>query len=123
MNMEEPSIDDLSERIRQVRILRYVSLFEGATLAILLCVAVPLKYLWGVPEPSRVMGAVHGLAFLTYIWILARTAVAWSWRGRDLARMIAFAAIPFGAFFNAGALRSEEAQLTRFRAEIQSCCI
>ena len=43
-----------------------VAVLEGASLLLLLGVAMPLKYLAGIPEPTRVLGLLHGLAFLAY---------------------------------------------------------
>ena len=43
-----------------------VAALEGASFLLLLVVAMPLKYLAGIPEPTRVVGLLHGLAFLAY---------------------------------------------------------
>jgi integral membrane protein len=43
-----------------------VAALEGASFLLLLLIAMPLKYLAGVPEPTRVVGLLHGLAFLAY---------------------------------------------------------
>lgn len=44
---------------------------EGLTLIILLLVAVPLKHLGGLEAATKIMGPIHGLAFLVYVWMLA----------------------------------------------------
>lgn len=47
-----------------VRILRVVSLCEGVSFLVLLLVAMPLKYLMGIPEAVRYTGWAHGLLFI-----------------------------------------------------------
>lgn len=80
--------------------LRIATLAEALTLLALVLVAVPLKHAANLPEATRVMGPVHGAAFLTFSWFVVR---AWAeglfgWRGA--ARMMAGAMIPFGGFAN-----------------------
>ena len=53
--------------LMQLRRMRVVSLIEGSTLLLLLLVAVPLKHLAGIFVATRIMGPVHGLAFLAYM--------------------------------------------------------
>ena len=43
------------------------SLFEGSTLVILVCVAMPLKYMAGMPMAVRVTGMIHGVLFLLFL--------------------------------------------------------
>ncbi len=56
--------------------LLWVGRFEGATLLLLIGVAVPLKHLLGHPEVSRVLGPVHGVVFLAYLWCVLEVAAA-----------------------------------------------
>jgi integral membrane protein len=54
----------------EVRRLRYASLLEGTTLLLLLGIAVPLKHIFGWDMGVRVMGPIHGLAFVSYTWLV-----------------------------------------------------
>jgi len=54
--------------LRQLRRLEIVLLVEGTILAVLVLVAVPLRHLAGVGMVSSIIGPVHGLAFLAYLW-------------------------------------------------------
>ena len=79
-------------------VLRVVGLAEGVSYLLLLFVAMPLKYLVGVPEPVTAVGWAHGLLFLAYA---AAIAHAWWWKGLPLklAAACALAALlPFGPF-------------------------
>lgn len=84
----------------QLRRLRLASLGEGTTLILLVGIAVPLKYLAGQPLGVRVMGPVHGLMFLAYLWTSVQTVAGGGWSGRDIARLLIGALVPFGGFLN-----------------------
>lgn len=62
-----------TEEIAQLKWMRRVSAPEGTTLLLLVLVAVPIKYLAGFPIATRIVGPVHGIAFLFYIWTLRVT--------------------------------------------------
>lgn len=53
-------------------VFTWAARFEGLTLLLLLLVAVPLKHLYGHPEAVRLLGPLHGIAFLAYQYSLFR---------------------------------------------------
>lgn len=59
-----------------------VAALEGTSFLLLLVVAMPLKYLAGIPEPTRVIGLLHGLAFLAYEAQIIDAAVERRWPAR-----------------------------------------
>lgn len=91
--------------LAQLRRMRLASLFEGTTLVILVCIAMPLKYMAGYPLATQIVGSVHGFAFLVYIWVVINTVTGGGWRVAEVLRLLVSALIPFGAFFNVGFLR------------------
>src|SRR6266702_941825 len=80
--------------------MRLVSLFEGATLLILVFIAVPLRHIGDYRMGTMIMGPVHGAAFLLYFWMLVRTISAGSVEKRDALRLVVTAFVPFRAFLN-----------------------
>jgi integral membrane protein len=100
-----------AEALSQLRRMRTVSLIEGSTLLLLILVAVPLKHVAGLPVATRIMGPVHGLAFLAYGWMLVRTVAGGGWSRADIVRLSIAALIPFGAFINERALARRQAML------------
>lgn len=111
MNPDARAAAAAEEEGAQIRRLRRVMTIEGATLVLLLLVAVPAKHLFGYPEATRLMGPVHGLAFAAYAWTLAATVPGGGWRGGEVARLALAAFVPFGAFANRGLLRRKETAL------------
>lgn len=89
----------------QLRRLRLALVGEGATLILLVGIAVPLKHFARQPLGVRIMGPVHGLMFLAYLWTVMQTVSGGGWRGRDVARLVIGALVPFGGFFNMSLIR------------------
>lgn len=80
--------------------LRWANLAEAATLVLLFCVAMPLKYMAGLPLAVSIVGSIHGLCFLLFIFVLIR---AFFMRSVGLSYSLALivgAFIPFGGFIN-----------------------
>ncbi|MFT7775309.1 MAG: DUF3817 domain-containing protein [Roseateles sp.] len=86
--------------MEQLRSLEFASICEAVTLILLLGIAVPLKHLAGSALAVKVMGPVHGLAFLIYAWLIVQTVAAGGWRPREVALLFLGAMLPFGGFFN-----------------------
>jgi integral membrane protein len=98
--------------IRQtLRQLRIAALIEGCTLALLVCIAVPLKHLGGIPAATAIMGPIHGIAFIAYLWLIFSTRRELGWSNGEILRLLVPAFIPFGTFFNVGFLRRKSAAL------------
>ena len=102
--MSAPSDDDR----RQIGRMRIASVLEATTLAVLVLVAVPLKHAFGMPALFSVMGPVHGLAFLFYIWMLIQSHFQIGWSGREWVRMILCAFIPLAGFVNERLLKHRQ---------------
>ncbi|AIO39988.1 hypothetical protein WI41_25855 [Burkholderia latens] len=78
-----------------LRNLQYLSLVEATTLIVLMCVAVPLKHLAGYPVAVSIVGPVHGIAFVLYVWAVVGTASSGLWNRGEVARLVLSAVVPF----------------------------
>ena len=87
-----------------LRRLRAAALVEGATLLLLVGIAVPLKHLAGLPSAVSVVGPIHGMVFLSYLWMVFNTVSGQSWTGREIGGMLGGALVPFGALFTVSLL-------------------
>ncbi len=103
--------------MEQLRRLRLAALVEGVTLVLLVLVAVPAKHLFGVPVATKVMGPVHGLAFVGYVWMLLATVSGGSWHPGEILRLMTAAFVPFGALHSTRLLRRKEAELAAANRE------
>jgi integral membrane protein len=73
-----------------------MGLLEGSSLLILLFLAMPLKYFFGMPEAVSVVGSIHGFLFVSYCVMIAYMTfiVRWPFVYSVIAVIVAF--IPFG---------------------------
>lgn len=87
---------------------RVVALLEGASLLLLFCVAMPLKYWAGMPQAVRIVGWVHGVLFIWYVAEVVDLAMRKVWnRWHVVVAMIA-SSVPAGTFWLDRRLRREE---------------
>lgn len=79
--------------------LRTVGIWEGISYLVLLFVAMPLKYFAGLAMAVRLMGTIHGILFILFIYCIfnAMSNAGMSFRKA----IIAFVAslIPFATFY------------------------
>ncbi|MEZ0130381.1 DUF3817 domain-containing protein [Flavobacterium sp. LBUM151] len=80
--------------------LRTIGFLEGISLLVLLFVAVPLKYAFGEPFLTRIMGTIHGALFLLFIFNTISVGVEQNWKFKDTTWKVLLACIiPFGTFY------------------------
>lgn len=89
----------------QLRKLELASLLEATTLVTLVLIAVPLKHIAGWPLGVRVMGPVHGIVFMFYLWTVVQTVAGGNWRPVEVTRLVIVAFVPFMGFLNIAWLR------------------
>ena len=78
--------------------LRRVGQIEAISFLLLLCVAMPLKYLAGMPAAVKLVGWAHGILFVIFSLALLRTMLVARW-GLDRGALVFVAALlPFGPF-------------------------
>jgi integral membrane protein len=82
-----------------LRPLRVASWAEGATLLLLMLVAVPLKRMADMPEAVSLMGPIHGAAFVAYVLMVLFYAWKGHLRAHAVPLLVMAAFVPFGAFF------------------------
>lgn len=78
--------------------LRIIGLLEGISFILLLFVAMPLKYMFGMPQFVRVIGMAHGILFLVYLLFLLQATLAYSWTWARALILFLSTLVPFGTF-------------------------
>jgi integral membrane protein len=94
--------------------LRVIAFVEGVSYLVLLGIAMPLKYLAGMPGPVKVVGWAHGVLFVLYVLSAAEATLARRWGPARILGLIVAAFVPFGTFVLDARLRREE------RAELRA---
>ncbi len=93
--------------MKELRQLRVVAFLEGLSFVVLLFIAMPLKYWAGLPLAVRVVGGVHGLLFVAFLWTLFRVAVERGWPMKRWLLALVSSLIPFGTFVFDRSLKRE----------------
>lgn len=98
-----------------VPVVRITGIIEGISYIILMGIAVPLKWKWGMPLAVKIIGPIHGLLFFPFcaalVWAYA--VAKWS-AGRAIIVFIA-SLIPFGFCFVDKPLRRWAAEFAASR--------
>lgn len=81
--------------VRNFRIFGFV---EAASFLVLLFVAMPLKYLAGLPLAVSIAGAAHGWIFVAYLVFVAFAARKFSWRPLVILGAVVASILPLGPF-------------------------
>ena len=80
--------------------LRVIGYLEGISLLVLVFIAVPVKYYFGNPFLSEVLGPVHGAIFLLFLFNTLSVGVEQNWKFKTTTwRVIVACFIPFGTFY------------------------
>lgn len=89
--------------------LRVIGNLEGISYLLLLGVAMPLKYLAGLPMAVKVAGSIHGFLFVAFMVALANVWKTEKWSFKKLANAFILSFLPFGTFYLDKQIRQEEA--------------
>jgi len=93
--------------------LRRAALIEAWTLILLFGVAMPLKYWAGVPEATSIMGPLHGLAFMVFVWFVIRSWAEGIINVFGTLRLLIGAFVPGLGFINERWLHRQSTKETR----------
>jgi integral membrane protein len=77
---------------------KWTAYAEGASFLVLLAVAMPLKYLLGLPLAVRVVGLLHGVLFLLYIVLVFDGIGSGRFNAKTAALAMLASLLPFGPF-------------------------
>lgn len=101
------------ERLKTLQRFRIISLAEGISLIVLMFIAMPLKWIFGLPEIVKYIGWVHGILFIAYVLVLFPTSKSLKWTfGNTFIALIA-SLLPFGPFLFDRKLKAEEKLIQR----------
>jgi integral membrane protein len=93
--------------------LRVIAFIEGCSFLLLLGVAMPLKYFFGMPLAVRLVGSIHGGLFLVFCAGLLHVMIAQRWSLLRGFVVFASSLVPCGTFIVDPSLRREQAARRR----------
>jgi integral membrane protein len=95
-----------------LRRFRLIAWLEGVSFLLLLGIAMPLKYLAGLPLAVRVVGMAHGVLFVAYVVFVVLFLVRRHWSLARAAEAFGLSLVPFGTFVLDRSLKEELAALS-----------
>lgn len=82
-----------------VKSFRLISTLEAISFFVLLGIAMPLKYIWDMPEMVRYVGMAHGVLFVLYVGGAIYMFKKLKWSIKDLFIVVMCSVLPFGPFY------------------------
>jgi len=87
-----------------------IALLEGISFLVLLGIAMPLKYMAGMPQFVKYIGWAHGLLFVLYMLFLFQVTMEKDWKWSKAALAFVVSLLPFGTFWFEAKHRRESRQ-------------
>lgn len=92
----------------QIGRFRIIAFTEGVSFLLILFVTMPLKYLWEMPGPNKIIGMAHGVLFILYVMAVFQLKVNYVWKKRKMLLALIGSIVPFGTFYVTAQLLPEE---------------
>jgi integral membrane protein len=89
----------LGEYISELKKFKIVNKIEGISYLILLFVAMPLKYYFGYPIATKIVGSIHGVLVIAFIYWLIEAKNEAGLTTKEAIRYFILSLIPFGSFY------------------------
>lgn len=99
------------ERLAIVKRFRIISLTEGTSMLVLVFIAMPLKWIFDLPDMVTYVGWIHGVLFILYILVLFPTSRKLRWPFQNALFGLIASVLPFGPFLFDRKLRKQEKNL------------
>src|SRR4051812_48336258 len=96
------------EQIKTSNRIGRTGIAEGISYLVLLLICMPLKYLAGIPEAVKVMGWMHGVLFIAFMFAIFQGRRKLNWNVSFMAIAFVASLIPFGTFWLDKELKKRE---------------
>jgi len=83
----------------ELKRFRFINKIEGFSFLILLFIAMPLKYMFGFPIATKVIGMLHGLLVFAFIYQIIEAKKEAGLTLKEVATYSILSLIPFGSFY------------------------
>ncbi|GIL23657.1 MAG: membrane protein [Bacteroidota bacterium] len=97
--------------MKDLKLFRRIALAEGISFLLLLLIAMPLKYYFGMPLAVKVVGWAHGMLFIAYILLVFSVVDTMKWNWFNTLVALAVSVLPAGTFWLDRSLKKRELEL------------
>ncbi len=84
---------------KSIKAFRLISTLEAISFLVLLGIAMPLKYIWDMPQMVQTVGMAHGVLFVLYVFGAIYMFKKLNWTIVELLIVIMCSVLPFGPFY------------------------
>lgn len=84
---------------KTIKTFKIISTLEAISFLVLLGIAMPLKYIWDLPQLVRIVGMLHGVLFLLYIAGAVYVSQLLNWSTKQLIIAVLCSILPFGPIY------------------------
>jgi len=106
------NLNNINRKYNMLNSFRILSLIEGASLVILLFIAMPAKYHFGYFDIVWIVGMTHGLLWLAYVALSLPVSHKQNWAVTFWMLVLLASVVPFACLFLDSKLK-QELQLAR----------
>jgi len=85
--------------VSELKKFKFINKIEGISFIILLFVAMPMKYYFGYPIATKIVGMAHGLLVFIFIYQLIEAKNEANLTLKESALYFVLSLIPFGSFY------------------------
>ena len=96
----------------ELKKFRLINKIEGYSFLILLFVAMPLKYMAGLPIATKIAGMLHGVLFIAFIYQLIVATEETPFSKKEAFIFFIASVIPFGSFYTENICKTKDDLLT-----------
>jgi integral membrane protein len=86
---------------------RFINKIEGYSFLILLFIAMPLKYIFGLFLATKIIGIIHGGLFTWFIFSLIITFRAKLFTPKETLMFFILSLVPFGTFYTENFIKNK----------------
>ncbi len=83
----------------ELKRFKAINKIEGYSYLLLLLVAMPMKYMFGYPSATKVVGMAHGVLFMVFIYQLMKAHKESGFSRVETRRYFILSLLPFGSFY------------------------
>lgn len=83
----------------ELKRFRLINKIEGISFIILLFIAMPLKYSFGYPIATKIVGMAHGILVFAFIYQIIEAKKEAGFTMKEVGIYSIFSLIPFGSFY------------------------
>ena len=83
----------------ELKKFRLINKIEGISFLILLFIAMPMKYSFGIPVETKIVGMLHGLLVFAFIYQIIEAKKEAGFTMKETALYSILSLVPFGSFY------------------------